>query len=241
MKIIVLKDYLSFVNNHTMKDTTITVKKINKIKDSTFNFHYTDLDAKRIKKIERIVRKSFEYRIWTIFLKTTLDVSHCAFYEGYSMSNSFTIELHHYPITLYDITYAIAHKHLQENGFFTSFGVAYEVCRVHYLFQISVVPLSPTAHKLYHDGLLPIHPDLVKGSWNIFLQDYKKYISEECKASIQHMMEDKEKDATLFPKILHRNEVYLEVNTKKFIPLHTVNIDQLLTNQSLKRLNRYNQ
>lgn len=223
-----------------MKDD-ITVKIIKKIPNSEYSFDHTDLDTKYIKKIERIVRKSFEYRIWSIFVKTVLDISHCAFYQGYSMSNAFTIELHHYPITLYDITYAIAHKALSKDGFYNTFKVAEEVCKVHYMFYISVVPLSPTAHKLYHDGLLPIHPDLVKGNWKEFFNRYENFISDECKYNINKMQEDKNKDPTKFPKILHKNEVKLQMTGKGFIPVHNIDLNQLLANQSLKRLESYSE
>ncbi len=137
--------------------------EIDSVPKSDYIFNHTDLEVKCIKKIERIIRKSFEYAVWTLFLKLTLDISRCAFYEGYSLNNRFSVELHHYPITLFDITYAIANKHLQEDGFFITSQIAEEVCEVHYMFYISVVPLSPTAHKLYHEGQLLIHPDLVKG------------------------------------------------------------------------------
>jgi len=217
-------------------EKSITIKDIDDIPKSNYSFEYTELSTNRIKKIEKMIRKSFEYRIWILFLKNTLNLNRCAFYEGYSMSNSFTIELHHYPINLYDITYAVANKHLQEKEYFITSEVAEEVCMLHYLFYISVVPLSPSAHKLYHEGELEIHPDLVKGSWGEFLNIYNKYISSDCKEKINKMENDKEKDYKDFPKILHKNEIYIHITDDNFKSISDINLNKILVDKSIKKL-----
>jgi hypothetical protein len=203
-----------------------------------YDFKYYNLDIKRIKTIERLIRKSFEYRAWTVFLKTTLDLSRCAFYEGYAIDNGFSIEIHHYPITLFDITYAVANKGLNKDGFILSNTVAEEVCFLHYLFNISVVPLSPAAHKLYHEGALPIHPDLVKGDYKRFLVRYNDFISDECKTRLEQMENDKKHDNQYkFPKILHKEKTYFKI--EGFQNINDVNLKEIMAETSLKKIEEY--
>jgi hypothetical protein len=218
-----------------MANNTVTIEEIPEIK---FDYKYSEITSKRIKKIEAIIRKSYEYKIFIIFLKHTLDLNRCAYYEGYSIVNGFGIEIHHYPLTLYDITYIVANKHLKLNGFFETFVVAEEVTFLHYLFKIGVVPLNPTAHKLYHNGNLQIHPNLVKGDWNAFVDDYKQFIGEDTLARLKEI-EDLKKTSkpTDFPPILHRNEQFLRVNGIDSIS--SFDIGKMLKNISLKKLEKY--
>jgi hypothetical protein len=61
--------------------------------------------TKFIKDIERIVRSSLEYRNYIKFLKTEALINYCSVLNKLpdDIVNSISIEMHHYPFTLYDI------------------------------------------------------------------------------------------------------------------------------------------
>jgi len=217
-----------------MENTEIIIENIPK---GTYSTKYTDLSVKRIKKIERLVRCSFEYEIFAYFLKHTLDLNRCAYYEGYSMTNSFGIELHHHPISLFDITYAIANKYLLNSGYFESMKVAEDVTYLHYNFHVGLVPLNPTAHQLFHNDQLLIHPDLVKGNWEQFIIDYKEYLLPETLLKVQEAREfQKNHDPKEYPNILKRKEQIMKV--PEFISLDKFNVSKMLTDVSISKLNQ---
>ena len=97
------------------KDGIIT---IDEIPDPAFDMKYYEYNEKIIKKLEIAIRGSFEYKGLFMFIKTYLNVDHCAFYEQYSIKNGLTIELHHAPFTLYDITEAVVAKSMHDKGYY---------------------------------------------------------------------------------------------------------------------------
>lgn len=169
------------------------------------------ISDKIITKIKKTVRGSLEYKKFIQYIKTYLDVDKCAFYENYSMKNGLTIELHHTPLTITDIIETVANRHLIENEGYSVLGVSQDVTRIHYMFQVGLVPLNPTAHELYHSGKLVIHPDLVVGDWKQFYTVYKEYMTDTAIEKIikfTEMEEDKELAKT-FPKILNRRNIQI--------------------------------
>ena len=84
--------------------------------------YYVDIsdDKKRFKfisRIERIVRSSTEYRDYISYLKETVGLDSCTFFPGISSSgkyNKIKIEMHHEPLTLYDIVATVVNKYEEE-------------------------------------------------------------------------------------------------------------------------------
>lgn len=151
---------------------------LEEIPNPDFDMKYYEYNEKTIKKLEIAIRGSFEYKGLFLFIKTYLNVDHCSFYEGYSMKNGLTIELHHAPFTLYDITEAVVAKSVHDKGYFETFRVVEEVNKLHYQFLIGLTPLNPTAHKLVHSGKLPVHPKIIIGNWKEFYTMYQAFLNE---------------------------------------------------------------
>ena len=71
-----------------------------------FVFINSDKDkVKFIKRCEKVIRSSNEYRDYVAFLKENIDMDKCAFWKNVSSENSkrVKIEIHHEPFTLFDI------------------------------------------------------------------------------------------------------------------------------------------
>jgi hypothetical protein len=216
-------------------ETNTSLIKIDNFK-AEYTTKYKELTAKRVKGIEKVVRGSYEYEIFIHYLKHTLDLNRCAFYEGYSMKNGFTLELHHSPLTLFDITYTVCNKYLENNGFYETFPVAEEVVMLHYAFNVGLVPLNPTAHKLHHNDCLPIHPSLVKGDWERFVTTYKPYLTQETLLKVDDAKEFmKRHKTTEYPKILMKKEQFYSISNIKSIK--EFDTAKMLMDNSLKKLN----
>lgn len=210
--------------------------EIEAIERPTMCMKYENLSKKIISNIERVIRNSYHYKIFIYYLKNTLHLDECAFYEGYSTSNGLGIEIHHSPFTLYEYVYAVANKHLHDKEYFKIMEVADEVSKLHYEFMVGLIPLNTTAHKLVHSQQLTIHPDLVLGDWEGFYNKYQDYASD----SLKKAMEDAKftqthTPAEAFPTILRRSEnKFIQNNVKS---LKDINIGKMLTDMKLKTMN----
>ena len=212
---------------------------IDEIPDPGFDMKYYEFDEKQVKKVEVGIRSSFEYRGIIQFIKHNLNVNHCSFYEGYSMKNGLTIELHHSPFTLYDITEAVMAKSIKEKGYWETFRIIEEVNRLHYEFKIGLTPLNPTAHKLVHNQTLAVHPKIVIGFWKDFYGEYQAYLSEAAVSKYREMvdMESKNDEDLKIPKILEYKPTIIQS------PIQAITqelVDKLYIDSKLNKLEEYN-
>lgn len=95
------------------------------------------------------------------------------------------MEFHHYPFTLYDITYIIYQNRYLDyitdqissklNKVINPFDIAKEVMELHYKNKVGLVPLSLTPHELYHKGelFIPLDKKYVFGNYLDILDTYK--------------------------------------------------------------------
>lgn len=136
---------------------------------------------KYLKDIEKIVRKSFEYREFIKYLKDNFGMNKCAFLQNVSNAEThdIKIELHHYPFSLYDIVVIVFRKRQINHESLSVFMVAKEVMELHYKLMIGLIPLSETAHQLVHAGRLFIPIDKVLGRYKLFVEYYYPYIDPE--------------------------------------------------------------
>ncbi len=146
---------------------------------------------RQIRALEQMIRQSLEYKNFVKYLKQELNLSKCVFLPGVDQTDErikqgVTIELHHYPFTLFDITDTIV-KREKALGFYPidRFKVANLITLLHYQLKIGLVPLSTTAHELAHAGKLFIHLDQVHGDYNAFLKEFYPYISDELKETLE--------------------------------------------------------
>ena len=141
-----------------------------------------EVNAKTIAYMEKIIRKSYEYKSYINYLKQELDITRCAITPGLNQKDlSFGLEFHHYPITLYDAVdtltrYEFAHKGA---GNLSMFDVMKTVMKEHYEGNIGLVPLSTTAHEMAHSGAIRIPASAIHGNYGKFIEKYHDYMTPE--------------------------------------------------------------
>lgn len=145
--------------------------------------------AKAIKHIENaIIRPSIEYKSYIKFLREKIDMNKCSFWGAVSNENSkrVKIEIHHSPLTLFDITSIVAEKQIHERGEFNYFEIAKEVMSLHYQCKVGLIPLSSTIHSMVHNGTIFIPLYCPRGNFLSFIDEYSQYISRD----LTDMLED---------------------------------------------------
>ena len=134
-----------------------------------------------LRDIERIVRGSFEYRRMVNYLRDYLDMNKCSFYE--SVSNADTtkikIEIHHEPLSLYDIVVIVYNKRVAFHESLEVEHVAKEVMYLHYQMHVGLIPLAETVHELVHNQYLFVPSTKVYGRYKQFVESYKAFIPLE--------------------------------------------------------------
>ncbi len=144
-----------------------------------------------IRGLERIIRQSLEYKNFVRYLKQELNLSRCLFLPGIDQTNEkigkdVTVELHHYPFTLYDITDTVVRKEIAKGNYpIDRFHVCNLITLIHYQLKVGLVPLSSTAHELAHSGSIFIHLNQVHGNYKEFFKEFFPYIRDELKESLE--------------------------------------------------------
>lgn len=167
-----------------------------------------------IKHIESIIRTSVEYKMYISYLRKFIKMNKCSFMaritnaEGKKVS----IEIHHEPFTLFDLTQIVLEKYKVETGETNIYDIAEEVMLLHYRCMVGLLPLSKTVHKLYHLGRIFIPLDAPRGDYLLFLEQYDKYITDE--SGIRQILEDKliKTKQVNDLSILNTKYVYIEID-----------------------------
>lgn len=188
-------EYLKKKFKDSYESSQDNVEKVNKrtieIKDYSKISYETDLREfdnevskdKFIHRIEKVVRNSFEYRDYISFLKSELDLDKCFFF--YNLNHKFlskiSIEIHHSPFTLYDITKIVYDHHLNRNEKegFNILKLSEEIVKIHYQDLVGLIPVTKTVHDLIHTGSVVVHPSWCRGSWKKFYEIYQGGFSED--------------------------------------------------------------
>lgn len=126
-----------------------------------------------IQYIERLVRSSDYYTIWREYLKryedATLDVIEQLDTKELSKTK---IEIHHHPYTLYDVCEIVGLHLLKKNNITDPYEITKIVLEEHLLGNIGYCPLLITDHQKYHDNLIEISEDKIKGNYKEFIKKY---------------------------------------------------------------------
>lgn len=145
-----------------------------------------DLDEKEIKRLENAtIRKSDEYTRYMAYLKNELDLNMCELVPGLNPEeNDVSIEIHHYPLSLFEITQIVSRKMLKDveagnKEYITEFEIAAQVMKEHYENRIGLVPLTNTLHEMAHSESMPIPSKCINGNYGEFLKKYADVISLE--------------------------------------------------------------
>lgn len=165
----------------------------------TERYYFTDYfdDAKLkklIKGIEKAVRQSTEYSNYIGFLNGDLGLTNCAVLGNIAKEKGVTIEMHHYPFTLYDIVYLNVMKRILTQEKINTFLVAREVLQDHYDNLIGLVPLCDTVHDLVHAGEIFVNLKSVYGNINGFIEKYEVAMSDDLIEKYNKIIEMSEKN-----------------------------------------------
>lgn len=176
----------------------------------------TDKDKEKyIKRLEKMIRSSLEYRDYINFLKEYVDMNKCAFFNNVQNDEStkVRIEIHHDPLTLFDIVKIVVNKFIDDGIPLNDFYISDEVMRLHYENQVGLIPLSKTIHQLVHnsnDIFIPLN--LIYGDYSKFIEDYYDYLEPEMLFKIEtKVSQSKNVQKEQFEKILNPEFTYVNV------------------------------
>jgi len=159
--------------NISVNDFDMSVAEIN---------NEDEVDEKLISYIEREIRNSFEYKNYIQYLKEELDLTRCALLPNIDTKTlSVSLEFHHFPFTLYDITEIITKSmlHRSKNKSISCFDVAEKVVIEHFKNNVGLVPLTETLHQMAHKNAIIIPMDKINGNYREFMKKYKLFIESD--------------------------------------------------------------
>jgi hypothetical protein len=138
--------------------------------------------------------------------------------------------MHHYPLTLFDITSIITMHRINELGGIgiaeiSPFLIAHDVMEAHYENTVGLIPLTKTVHELAHSGEIFIPLTMVFGNVRGFLKKYKLGLTPEHKDQLLHLIELTEKIGKEYdPEILIKKSIKLEV--PEFAKMQPIKIEE---------------
>ena len=177
--------------------------------------------TKYLQDIEKVVRTSFEYKQMINYLRNYCDMNKCSFYQ--SVSNADTpkihIEIHHDPLSLYDIVVIVYNKRAAFHESLEVEHVAKEVMYLHYDMQVGLIPLSETVHELVHNQYLFVPSNKVYGKYKQFVMDYKPFIPLE-QMNILDRIESltSEFEGSEYNQILSKKFIYVDATGAYNLP-----------------------
>lgn len=175
----------------------IRVKKIKKPEPYEYNLTLkTSNDKKKvIKRIERHIRASNEYKDYIQFLREYVNMKSCAFFQGVTNDGAenkkIHIEIHHEPFTLYDYVETVLTKYIETGMELNELYIADEVMKLHYQNQAGLIPLSKTMHQVVHNSdkvKIPLY--ILYGDYGSFLREYEEYISDDLLEKLERKIEE---------------------------------------------------
>lgn len=185
--------------------------------------------TKFIKKVERYIRTSLEYKEYINFLKSEINMNQCSLFKNIDRTelSGMSIEIHHSPFTLYDLTSIVTSKHSETEGRLNPILIAQEVMDIHFRGMVGLIPLSVTVHQLVHSGDIFIPIDKVYGNVLEFINTYKQYFTQEQKELLEQIVITSENLNNYSPSVLERNYTYLNIDgmqLPKKLPEHNLSV-----------------
>ena len=196
----IINDLDSVDNSENMKDFESQPDDYNQpiISTSTdffsleFNLSNSIIDDSEEKKLirsaEKLIRTSKEYSYYLGFLKQDLGMTRCSVMPNLDAETN-SLEMHHYPFTLYELCEIVMKKQFASNIPVNTFTIADEVLRLHYDNVIGLVPLSVTVHQLVHAGRIFLKLSQTFGNISQFITVYQEYIDDELIAKLAKIIE----------------------------------------------------
>ena len=172
---------------------------------------------KFVKRIERIVRGSMEYKDYIKFLKEHIGLDSCIFFQKVTNGNKnkqkrISIEIHYERFTLYDIVNVVEQKYIDEGLPLNDLLIADEVMELHYANKVGLVPLSKTAHQVVHNSVKLIVPlNMCYGTYSEFLEEYEPYIDDSLYEKLERKMDMTSKLTPESFEAIMKEFTYIEV------------------------------
>jgi len=189
--------------------------KINELPTSTRNvIIMNEKDKiKLIKTIERIIRSSMEYKQYVQYLRDEIDMTLCSFFNNINNKDTkrVSIEIHHEPFTLFDLTQIILDKWINEEKDINPLLIAEEVTLLHYRNTVGLIPLCVTVHELVHNGKLFIPLQNLFGNFVSFIEEYEKFISKDLLSLLEAKFKISKELIEPDMSILEKKYIYLEI------------------------------
>ena len=162
---------------------------------------------------KKIVRQSFEYKALIKYLREYMDMNQCAFYQNVNNidTTKIKIEIHHEPLTLYDICLIVYNKRVAFHESLDEEYVAKEVMYLHYNLLVGLIPLAETVHQLVHAQYLFVPTTAVLGKYREFVDRYRDYMLPEQQEALEY--------------IEKATEVYDGMDAKTLLSKHFIYID----------------
>lgn len=131
-----------------------------------------------VKAVEKMVRCSPEYRLWTSYILETLGKTKCEF-TGEDFEEC-PIEIHHHPICLFTVVKTVMEDFITKKLPFSTFDIATKTIELHFQNKIGYVVMLSDLHAKYHRGYLQIPVEMVNGDY-LFLPTHYTIEDEEYK------------------------------------------------------------
>lgn len=221
--VILMRDPNAIIKGYEL-DTPPAVIRMHDIPE--YNLYDFDLnDEKSFKKymqtVERVVRSSFEYRVYINYLREYMDMNQCAFYQNVNNTDTVKvrIEIHHEPLSLYDICLIVYNKRVSFNEPLDEEYVAKEVMYLHYNLMVGLIPLAETVHQLVHAQYLFVPTTAVLGKYREFVERYKPYMLPEQLEVLEHIEEATQVyDSDDAKTVLAKNYIYVDMSGAYQLP-----------------------
>lgn len=218
-----MRDPDGLVNSYELESppTVIEMKDIPEYNLYDFDLSDEKSFRKYIQTIEKTVRTSFEYRQMVQYLREYMDMNKCAFYENVNNidTTKVHIEIHHEPLSLYDICLIVYNKRVAFNEPLDEEFVAKEVMYLHYNLMVGLIPLAETVHQLVHAQYLFVPTTAVLGKYKEFVNRYEPYMLPEQIETLDHIEEaTKTYNMNDAETILSKNYIYVDMTGSYKLP-----------------------
>ena len=173
--------------------------------------------------VEKNVRGSFEYRAMVNYLRSYMDMSACAIYENVNNvdSTKIKIEIHHEPLSLFDICLIVYNKRVAFHESLEEELVAKEVIYIHYQMQVGLIPLAETVHQLVHNQYIFVPTSRVYGKYKEFVDNYKPWMLPEQIDVLNKIEEASVLYDDSYKDVLGKHYIYVDMSGA--MPLPTMN------------------
>ena len=195
---------------------TIAIHELTPIEMGFTDFSDTKAYIRFIKDVERLIRKSSEYRSYIKFLKTECNLNRGTFLSqaNDNEKSKVSIEFHHYPFSLYDLVDIVTSSYYAVGvNRISPYMLANEVMELHYKNMIGLVPLTKTVHELAHSGEIFISLDNVYGNVNKFLSEFKVGIDSDYLDKLSDLIDLTDTLKDYKPDILDKQMTYIDMET----------------------------